>query len=108
MEASIPVNDSPSTSDSDAVIPRWLDALLQVDPNLPRPVASAMVQNVARGSVGEPLRHLDQAILALEAVPPAELTGSETRTVLAILTQLEGRIAHLKANLLELWHPPTR
>ncbi len=86
---------------------RWQTALSQAEPNLPSPIIEAMVQNVMRGSLGEPLRQLEQAILQLETTNVGDLTGSEARTILAILKNLHGQAEQLEGKIRQLWSVPS-
>ncbi len=93
-------------SGQDPIEERWLAALLQFDSTLPRPVAQAMIQNVLDGPLGDSLRRSEGGLLGLEAIHLGEITGSEARTVLAILLQMNRRILQLQANIQQLWSAP--
>lgn len=73
---------------------------------MPRPVADAMVRNVARGSLGETLRHLERALMYLESLNLDDLAGSEARTVLAVLNVMVQRVVALQSKIRQLWNPP--
>lgn len=95
-----------SASEPDAIRQLWLAALLELEATLPRPVADAMVGNVARGAVGEHLRVLEQTLMHLELLDLAELAGSEARTTLAVLIAMERRVNSLQFKIRQLWNPP--
>ncbi len=92
---------------SDSTVEQWRVALLEFDPTLPRPVAEAMVQNVGRGPLGSSLQQLEAGLAELERVRLDEITGSEARTVLAILLQLDRRVLELQSRIRQLWDGPT-
>lgn len=96
-----------SKLDRDSIAEQWRNALLQFDVTLPRPVAQAMIQNVARGPLGESLQQLEENLSRLEGVRLEQVTGSEARTVLAILIQMDWRVRELQAKIQQLWHPPS-
>ena len=100
------MSDPTSSSHQDAIVQLWLSALLQLDATLPRPVADAMVQNVARGPLGETLRHLEQALIHLESLNLDDLAGSEARTVLAVLIVMDRRVVALQSKIRQLWNSP--
>ena len=85
---------------------QWRTALLQFDSTLPRPIAQAMIQNVTRGPLGESLQHLEVGLSALEGVRLDQVTGSEARTVLAILIQMDQRVLELQSRIRQLWNAP--
>ncbi len=95
-----------ASSGQDPIEDRWLAALLQFDSTLPRPIAQAMIQNVLHGPLGDCLRHSEGGLLGLESVHLGQITGSEARTVLAILLQMNRRILQLQANIQQLWSVP--
>jgi hypothetical protein len=97
------VGKSDSVLDQDSIAQRWQTALLRTEPNLPRPVVDAMVQNVLRGALGESLRRLEEGLVELEDVNPEDLTGSEARTILAILTHVSEQAAQIETRIRELW-----
>ncbi len=100
------MNHLSSVSEQDAIVQLWLAALLELDATLPRPVADAMVCNVARGALGENLRLLEQALMHLELLNMDDLAGSEARTVLAVLMAMERRVNFLQFKIRQLWNPP--
>lgn len=100
------MSPSPSVSEQDAITQLWLAALLESEATLPRPIAGAMVQNVARGPLGETLRHLEQALMHLESLNLDDLTGSEARTILAVLMAMDRRVDALQSKIRQLWNPP--
>ncbi len=93
-------------SQENTIAQRWLDALLQSEATLPRPVASAIIENVAKGPLGEPLHQLEQALIQLESVRPDDLTGSEARAILAILMHLSQQAGQLQVAIRQLWNQP--
>jgi hypothetical protein len=97
----------PSNSQPDSIAEQWRTALLQFDSTLPRPVAQAMIQNVTRGPLGESLRQLEEGLSQLEGVHPEQITGSEARTVLAILAQMDRRVVELQSRIQQLWNAPS-
>ncbi len=97
------MENSHSIPDQDSIVQHWQTALLQTEPNLPRPVVDAMVQNVLRGTLGESLRRLEEGLVELEEVNPEDLTGSEARTILAILHHVSQQAAHIELRIRELW-----
>lgn len=96
-----------SHSNEDSAVEQWRTALLQFDPTLPRPVAQAMIQNVVRGPLGKSLCQLEEGLGRLEGVHPEQVTGSEARTVLAILIQMDRRVMELQTRIRQLWNPPS-
>ncbi len=96
-----------SNSQPDSIAEQWRTALLQFDSTLPRPVAQAMIQNVTRGLLGESLRHLEEGLSQLEEVHLDQVTGSEARTVLAILVQMDRRVMELQSRIRQLWNAPS-
>jgi hypothetical protein len=97
----------PSNSQPDSIAEQWRTALLQFDSTLPRPVAQAMIQNVTRGPLGESLCQLEEGLSQLEGVRPEQITGSEARTVLAILAQMDRRVVELQSRIQQLWNAPS-
>ncbi len=87
----------------DSIAQRWQAALLQSEPNLPRPVIDAMVQNVAKGSLGESLSQLEAGLMRLQEIDAETLTGSEIRTLLAILTHMRRQAEQIQVRLRQLW-----
>lgn len=96
-----------SIPQQDLISDRWRSALLEFDSTLPRPVADAMIQNATRGPLGESLRQLEECLSELERVQLEQITGSEARTVLAILIQMDRRVIELQAKIRQLWDPPS-
>ncbi len=96
-----------SNSQQDAVAERWASALWQLDSTLPRPIAQAMIQNVIRGPLGEGLQRLEESLSELEGVHLEQITGSEARTLLAILIQMDRRVMELQGKIQQLWNPPS-
>ncbi len=81
---------------------RWLVALQQSLPNLAKPIAVAMVQGTAKGSVGQALASIENGLVQIENANLDRLTGSEVKVITAILhnmnetvIQLEGEISRL-------------
>ncbi len=101
------MTDAQSESGQSLIAERWRAALLQREPNLPRPVVDAMVQNVMKGALGKSLRDLEDGLIQLEALDIENLTGSEARTILAILTHLCNHAARMQASIEQLWTPPS-
>jgi hypothetical protein len=93
-------NSSPERA---VVAQRWRNALLTYEPNLPRPVVDAMVENVAQGPIGEILRQVEEGMFNLETVPIENLTGSEAKTILAILGQMGSQVGELQTKIQQLW-----
>lgn len=94
---------SPPSSEQLTVLRRWRNALLQTEPKLPSPVVDAMVRNVAQGPFGGILRQVDEGMLGLEMAVVEDLTGSEAKTILAILTQLGHQAAELREKIQQQW-----
>jgi len=86
-----------------SITQRWQSALEQSEPNLPRPVIDAMVQNVEKGPLGESLSQLERGLMRLEEIDAGTLTGSEARTLLAILTHMREQAEQIDARLQQLW-----
>ena len=97
------MGNSDSILDQDSIVQRWQTALLRIEPNLPRPVVDAMVRNVLQGPLGESLRRLEEGLVQLEDVNPEDLTGSEARTILAILVHVSQQAVHIESRIRELW-----
>ncbi|MBI5304130.1 MAG: hypothetical protein HY868_18490 [Chloroflexi bacterium] len=100
------MNDPSKTSKQESYVQRWMTALLQFDATLPRPIAEAMARNAMRGTVGNVLKQLDEGLGKLEIIRVEELAGSEARTILAVLIQMNQRVAQLQEAIRELWNPP--
>ena len=100
------MTDSHAGSGQSVIAERWQAALLKREPNLPRPVVDAMVQNVMKGALGESLRDLEEGLIQLEAIDVESLTGSEARAILAILTHLGGQAVQLQISIEQLWAAP--
>jgi hypothetical protein len=92
-----------SASDGDPILARWLEALRQDAPNLPAPIAVAMAQGVTRGPLGQPLRHIEQALMQIEDSNLSDLTGSEVRVLAAILHRMNRTILNLDAEIARLY-----
>ncbi len=97
------MNASHSIPESNAIVQRWQNALLQNEPNLPRPIVDAMIQNVAKGSLGESLCQLEEGLMQLQTLDAETLTGSEARTLLAILTHVREQAEQIEASVRQLW-----
>ena len=97
------LNDAPSNSGLGPVVDRWIGALREMEPNLPRPVVDAMVQNVVKGALGASLSGLEESLIRLEAMNVESMTGSEARTTLAILNHMYGEVENLRARIQRLW-----
>jgi hypothetical protein len=95
-----------TASNQDAIAQRWLAALLRSEATLPCPVASAIVENVVKGPLGDSLRQLEQALIHLESLRAENLTGSEARAILAILVHLNDQVAQLQTRIRRLWDGP--
>ena len=91
-------------SDPNLITQRWRMALHQHEPNLPRPIVDAMVQNAMKGLSGEALCQLEEALIQLETFRPDQLTGSEARTWLAILMRLCQQAEQMEASIRQLWN----
>ncbi len=87
----------------ESIVQRWQIALQQREPTLPRPIVDAMIQNAMKGSYGESLRQLEEALIRLEMSDPNQVTGSEARTWLAILVHMRQLSEDIEARLLKLW-----
>ncbi len=92
-----------SSAEEETVAQRWRNALSTHEPNLPRPVVEAMVENVSQGPIGEILRQVETGMLNLESVPIENMTGSEARTILAILGQMVSQVGELEIKIHQLW-----
>ncbi|MBI3913122.1 MAG: hypothetical protein HY327_02830 [Chloroflexi bacterium] len=77
----------------------WFDALRRDAPNLPTPIAQAMVESVARGPWGETLFGLEQALIKIRAANLDELTGSEVQLLTAILRQMNEAVEKLQGEI---------
>jgi len=100
------MSDPIKVSKQDPYVQRWMTALLQFDATLPRPIAEAMARNAMRGTVGNVLKQLDEGLAKLETIRVEDLAGSEARTILAVLIQMNQRVAQLQENIRALWNPP--
>lgn len=97
MDASRP------TAKPDEIMKHWQKALLQREPNLPRPVIDAMIQNVVKGPLGESLCQFEEGLMKLQTMDVDALTGSEARTVLAILAHARAQAEQIEQGLRQLW-----
>ncbi len=98
------VNACNSTNDSklEMVRARWLNALRKTAPNLPPPIAVAMIESVSHSPLGEALAGIEDGLMQIERAHLENLTGSEVRVLGAILRetynvilQLDGEISRL-------------
>ncbi len=89
--------------DDEAIRSRWLATLQAHQPNLPQPVAIAMVEAVGRGSLGQALQKIEHAFIELGKANLDDLTGSEARVLVAILRQMDDELAQLETRLNYLW-----
>lgn len=87
----------------DPIRVRWLTALNTHQPNLPSPVAAAMVDSAANGRLGRVLQQIEDAMIALETAPLDDITGSEARVMIAILRQMRAELTQLEARIAQLW-----
>lgn len=87
----------------DAIRQRWTTALGVHQPNLPSPVAAAMVDSAAKGALGQTLQQIETALMELESAPLDGVTGSEARVLLAALRQMRGAVTQLEARISQLW-----
>ena len=91
------------STEVDPISSRWLVALHAHQPGLPRPVAEAMVDGAAKGVLGQQLRGIEEALMSFENAKLNDLTGSEVRVMIALLTQMQGELAQLQSRLSDLW-----
>ena len=66
-------------------------------------VGAMMIQNVAKGSLGESLCQLEAGLMQLQEMDAETLTGSEARTLLAILTHVREQAEQIEASIRQLW-----
>jgi hypothetical protein len=88
---------------NDSIRQRWLTALYTHQPNLPAPVAAAMVDRAVTGQLGQVLQPIETTLLDLEAASLDSVTGSEARVLIAILRQMRGELTQLEARVAQLW-----
>lgn len=103
MKSGAMANAPRESSSHERVAVKWLAALRRDQPNLPSPVAQAMVEAALRGPLGQWLGDLDAALSHLEQQNLSEITGSEARTLLAALRQLSDRATCLEQQIHSLW-----
>ena len=104
-------NVHPTVSDGnvgDPILGRWLEALRRDAPNLPTPIAIAMTQGVARGPLGQTLCEIERALMCIENMDFAGLTGSEVRMLAAILRQMNETLVRLGADIARLYSATER
>ncbi len=97
------MNVSRPTPKPDEIMKRWQKALLHCEPSLPRPVIDAMIQNVVKGPLGESLCQLEEGLMQLQTKDVDTLTGSEARTLLAILAHVRVQAEQIEQGLRQLW-----
>ena len=99
-DAHLSVNDG---NLGDPILGRWLEALRRDAPNLPTPIAIAMTQGVSRGPLGQTLWDVEYALMCIETMDFAGLTGSEVRMLAAILRQMNETLVRLGADIARLY-----
>jgi hypothetical protein len=62
-----------------------------------------MVHNVSQGPIGGMLGQMEESLTHLETLPLDQLTGSEARTLLAILADMLGQVSALQSKIQQLW-----
>lgn len=99
------VNACDSTNDSrlEKVRARWLDALRKAAPNLPQPIAAAMVESVSHSPLGEALAEIEDGLIQIERAHLESLTGSEVRVLGAILREANSAILQLDGEISRLY-----
>ena len=81
----------------------WLTALQTHQPTLPGPVAERMVDNAANGQLGATLQVFQTALTELQGAKLDDITGSEARVLVAILSQMRSELTQLQASIAQLW-----
>ncbi len=89
--------------DLDKIQTRWLAALQATLPNLPKPIAVAMVQGAARGSIGKALAMIENGLMQIESSDLGRLTGSEVKVLAAILRQMDKAVIQLDGEITRLY-----
>ena len=92
-----------SASKRATIVQRWQAALRQHEPTLPQPIIDAMIENALKGALGIFLGQLEEGMIELESVDVETLTGSEARTVLAILAHVHRQATQLQTRVQQLW-----
>ncbi len=87
----------------DKIQTRWLAALQATLPNLAKPIAVAMVQGAARGSIGTALALIENGLMQIESCDLGRLTGSEVKVLAAILQQMDMAVIQLEEEIRRLY-----
>ncbi len=93
----------PIADDLDKIQTRWLTALQATLPNLAKPIAVAMVQGAARGSIGKALASIENGLMQIESSDLGRLTGSEVKVLAAILRQMDKAVIQLDEQITRLY-----
>ncbi len=99
----VDASDSADHSKLEKVRARWLDALRKAAPNLPQPIAAAMVESVSRSPLGEALAEIEDGLMQIERAHLQSLTGSEVRVLGAILRETNNVILQLDVDISRLY-----
>lgn len=70
---------------------RWMETLIAADAALPVPTAGAMAAAALRSPLGEALRRLDAVLRDLGEVTLDDLTTSQRRVLILLLSEMRGR-----------------
>ncbi len=92
-----------SSNDLDKTQARWLAALQETLPNLAKPIAVAMVQGAARGSIGKALALIENGLTQTENADLQRLTGSEVKVLTAILSKMKQTVIQLEEEITRLY-----
>ncbi len=93
----------PIADDLDKIQTRWLTELQANLPNLAKPIAVAMVQGAARGSIGKALALVENGLMQIENADLKRLTGSEVKVLAAILRQMDKAVIQLDGEITRLY-----
>lgn len=86
-----------------AIQSRWLAALQQSLPTLAKPIAVAMVEGAARGSIGQALALIENGLIQIENADLQRLTGSEVKVLSAVLVQASQSVSQLEVEISRLY-----
>jgi hypothetical protein len=92
-----------TVDDLGAIERRWLAALHVALPKLAKPIAIAMVQGAARGTIGHALSHIENGLIQIQNADLGQLTGSEVKVLTAILRQMNQSVIQLEDEIDRLY-----
>ena len=90
--------------ENEVILVRWLEAIRRAYPTLPEVMAVALARGASKNPrVGQPLGQIEAALVDLQKLSLADLTGSEIRAVIAILNKMSECVAELQSAAQRQW-----